>query len=110
MITLVIELLLPAMASVRREAPHPWIVTPRWVGERPADPGEDPARNSPAAPAPPAPVLAPPHRRPAVAAAGCHPRHPAARLRRGRRLPGRAPIALGARGTGPPPHLAPSGL
>src|SRR6185437_4835107 len=28
MITLVIELLLPAMASVRREAPHPWIGRP----------------------------------------------------------------------------------
>jgi hypothetical protein len=36
MITLVIELLLPAMAPVRREAPHPWKVTPRWAGERPA--------------------------------------------------------------------------
>src|SRR6266571_7927882 len=36
MITLVIDLLLPAMAPVRREAPHPWKATPRWAGERPA--------------------------------------------------------------------------
>jgi tRNA G18 (ribose-2'-O)-methylase SpoU len=25
------------MARVRREAPFPWKVTPRWAGERPAD-------------------------------------------------------------------------
>src|SRR6185437_14137671 len=71
-----IELLLPAMAPVRREAPHPWKVTPRWAGERPADPGQDPSGNSPPATAPPSPVLGSSHRRAAVAVARCQPRHP----------------------------------
>ena len=34
------ELLLPAMALVRREAPHPWKVIPRRAGERLANPGK----------------------------------------------------------------------
>src|ERR1700736_5215895 len=98
------------MALVRREAPYPWKVLSRWAGERPADPGQDPPGHRPAAAAPPAAVLGPPRRGAAVADARRQPGHAAAYLRRVRRLPSRAPPAVGARGAGPRQHPAPSRL
>src|SRR6266498_2976576 len=89
-------------------------VSPPWsvflAGERPDDLSPEPLGSCPPATVPQPRVLGSHNCGTAVAAARGQPWNAPAYLRRGRRLPGRATPAVGARSTGPREHAASPGL